>query len=265
MDGKVMTFRGDYYFLSNMFSVTFEWDGRIYKSSEAAFQSAKSLDPAVRDEFSAMSGMVAKREGKKVKLRGDWESVKEEIMEEVVRAKFSQNPELLEKLINTGDMELKEGNRWGDTYWGVNAVTGKGENRLGVILMKVRAELGGAAYFDKVGRMRAEKEEARRTKEQIISDRIAAVQDELNALPAYDFTGMQMATKAFGRVTILSHEGDRLRFMARGTEKAFALPDCIVQGFLIPDNDETTDSFRRRKALLDEMKQLEKELKANKN
>ena len=135
MCDTVMTFRGEYDFLSNMYSATFEWDGRIYLNSEAAFQSAKSLDPSVRDLFSTMSGVVAKREGKKVKLREDWELVKEKIMEEVVRAKFSQNSDLLRRLIQTGDMELIEGNRWHDTYWGVDAVTGKGKNRLGLILM----------------------------------------------------------------------------------------------------------------------------------
>ena len=81
---SIMCFRGKFDFLSNMYVATFEWDGRTYRNSEAAFQSAKSLDPSVRDEFSEMTGVVAKREGKKVKLRGDWESVKDDIMEEVV-------------------------------------------------------------------------------------------------------------------------------------------------------------------------------------
>lgn len=69
--GEVMTFRGKYSFLSNMHKASFEWDGRTYLNSEAAYQSAKSLDPAVRDAFSGMSGVVAKREGKKVKMRAD--------------------------------------------------------------------------------------------------------------------------------------------------------------------------------------------------
>ena len=62
-------------------------------------------------------------------------------MEEVVRAKFTQNPDLAARLGATGTMPLVEGNSFGDTIWGVDAKTGKGENNLGKILMKVRAEL----------------------------------------------------------------------------------------------------------------------------
>jgi len=146
----VKMFRGAYQFLSNMYTAPFVWDGRPYRNSEAAFQSAKSLDPAVRDTFSELSGVVAKRMGRQVQLRWDWERVKDEVMEEVVRAKFSQNPALLQKLLDTGDAQLIEGNRWHDRYWGVDLTTGEGENHLGRILMKIRAELGGAAYQDAV-------------------------------------------------------------------------------------------------------------------
>lgn len=38
-----------------------------------------------------------------------------------------------------GDAELIEGNTWGDRIWGV--CDGVGENRLGKILMRVRAEM----------------------------------------------------------------------------------------------------------------------------
>ena len=62
-------------------------------------------------------------------------------MEEIVRAKFYQNPQLAEKLIATADRKIVEGNTWHDTFWGVDAATGKGENHLGVILMKIREEL----------------------------------------------------------------------------------------------------------------------------
>jgi hypothetical protein len=41
-------------------------------------------------------------------------------------------------LLATGDMELIEDNDWDDTYWGV--CNGAGENNLGKLLMKIRAE-----------------------------------------------------------------------------------------------------------------------------
>ena len=259
MKEAVKTFRGSYDFLSNMYSAPLEWDGRPYRNSEAAFQSAKSLDPAVRDEFSEMTGVVAKREGKKVRLRGDWELVKDGVMEDVVRAKFSQNPELLEKLIGTGDMELIEGNRWHDTYWGVDLTTGQGENHLGIILMKIRAELGGAEYLEKARQMKEEKEEAQKNEEIALREAMAGIRAELDSLPEYDFTGMEMNTKAFGRVKILAQEGDRLKFEARGAVKMFSLPGCILQGFLIPDDQGIVDMFKRRQALQDKLKSLEKD------
>lgn len=72
-------------------------------------------------------------------MRSDWEEVKDKVMYEIVLAKFTQNPDLKEKLLATGDEYLEEGNTWGDTIWGT--VDGVGENRLGKILMRVRDEL----------------------------------------------------------------------------------------------------------------------------
>ena len=83
----------------------------------------------------------AKGVGRRVALRPDWEEVKAEIMYEIVLSKFTQHPELAEKLLETGDKTLVEGNSWNDTCWGVNLQTGQGENRLGVILMRVREKL----------------------------------------------------------------------------------------------------------------------------
>lgn len=72
-------------------------------------------------------------------MRPDWEEVKYDVMYEIVKAKFIQNPDLKEKLLSTGDEYLVEGNHWGDRTWG--QVNGVGKNWLGKILMKVREEL----------------------------------------------------------------------------------------------------------------------------
>ena len=72
-------------------------------------------------------------------LRDDWEAVKIQIMYQIVYAKFSQNPLLKQKLLDTGDAYLQEGNTWYDTFWGV--CNGVGQNNLGYILMRVREEL----------------------------------------------------------------------------------------------------------------------------
>ena len=255
---EIMTFRGEYQFLSNMYPASFVWDGRPYRNSEAAFQSAKSLDPAVRDRFSEMTGVAAKREGKKVLLRADWERVKDGVMEEVVREKFLQNPDLLRKLIDTGDRELTDGNRWHDRYWGVDLMSGEGENRLGIILMKLRAELGGQDYLEKIRKLREEKEAAEREAEETLSSEIQSVRERLDALPHDDFTGRTVATKAFGSVTIDRQEGDYLFFEVNGIEKKFQLPGCVLQGFLIPEDPAVIERCRRLQALRDELRALEK-------
>lgn len=257
-DNKVKSFRGKYGFLSNMYEVRFEWDGRTYNSSEAAFQSAKSLDPAERDRFSQMAGVTAKREGKKVALRGDWDVVKVDIMEEIVRAKFMQNPDILKLLVETGDMELIEGNRWHDKFWGVDIFSGEGENNLGRILMKVRAELGGVDLADQVAKMQEERDEARRKAEEERQAKIAAIEAEMAALPECEFVGMEFATKAFGKVTITRREGDYLFFEARGAEKKFLLPGCIVKGFLVPEDKSVVESYMRRQALMEELELAKK-------
>lgn len=132
-------FRGKYYFLSNFFEAPVIWDDITYRNNEAAFQSAKVLDKDIRQTFATLDPASAKRKGRNVQLRHDWEQVKYDIMYEICRAKFSQNEELKTKLLETEDQHLEEGNTWGDMIWGT--VNGKGQNHLGKILMRVREEL----------------------------------------------------------------------------------------------------------------------------
>lgn len=76
---------------------------------------------------------------RKLPLRCDWEGVKNQIMLEVVRAKFTQHEDLKEILLGTGDAKLVEHTE-NDNYWG-DGGDGSGKNRLGQILMQVRGEL----------------------------------------------------------------------------------------------------------------------------
>ena len=130
-------FRGKYYFLSNFYEAPVTWNGLTYLNNEAAFQSAKTFSD--RECFTNLDPSSAKKLGRKVQLRNDWENVKDNVMYEICKAKFSQNAELKNKLLATGDEHLEEGNTWGDKIWGT--VNGIGENRLGKILMKIREEL----------------------------------------------------------------------------------------------------------------------------
>lgn len=133
----ILSFRDEYFFLSNFYPVEIKLDGIVYPNAETAFQAQKTLDVEERRKFSMLKNPVqAKRLGRKVKLRDDWEEVKLDIMTEVVSQKFLQHPHLIEMLLQTGDEELIEGNKWGDRFWGV--CKGVGENHLGKILMKIR-------------------------------------------------------------------------------------------------------------------------------
>ena len=132
-------FIGDYYFLSNFYEVPVTYEKITYQNNEAAFQAQKTLDVNKRKDFAFLDPAAAKKYGRKVYLRSDWEEVKFNIMYEICKAKFTQNPELAQKLLATGEEELVEGNDWGDTIWG--KVNGKGQNNLGKILMKIREEL----------------------------------------------------------------------------------------------------------------------------
>lgn len=134
-------FRGEYFFLSNFYERPMTFGGVAYENSEAAFQAQKCMTEEEKRGFSELSPAQAKNKGRSVKLRADWEDVKVGIMEDVVRAKFEGNEDLKEKLLATGDAELREGNSWNDLFWGVCLKTGKGKNHLGKILMKIREEL----------------------------------------------------------------------------------------------------------------------------
>ncbi len=134
-------FRGEYHFLSNFYEAPVEYGGFRYLNNEAAFQAQKCLSDEERQAFFFVSAARAKSMGRRVLLRADWESVKVGLMEDIVRAKFTQNPELAALLLATGDKKLLEGNTWHDTFWGVESDTHQGENHLGKILMKIREEL----------------------------------------------------------------------------------------------------------------------------
>ena len=130
-----------YTFLSNFYEAKVTYGGLTYGTNEAAFQAQKCMTEEEKQPFTEYGPGKSKGMGRKVLLRPDWEQVKVGIMEEIVRAKFTQHPDLARLLIGTGNKILVEGNHWGDTCWGVDTRNGQGENHLGKILMKVRKEL----------------------------------------------------------------------------------------------------------------------------
>lgn len=132
-------FSGKYRFLSNFHPVDVGYEGLIYPSVEHAFQAAKTLNTGLRAAIRmAGSPGAAKKMGRAVKLRDDWEDVKIEVMAHLLERKFA-HPGYRKMLLDTGNEELIEGNTWGDTFWGVCG--GKGKNNLGILLMDLRFAL----------------------------------------------------------------------------------------------------------------------------
>ncbi len=135
---KIDHFVGGHRWLSNFWLVPVMFEGHQYRSVEHAYVAAKTTDPAIREQVRLIETPgAAKRFGRKIELRPDWETVKLGVMEIMLRSKFRQE-RLRLLLLSTGDAELVEGNTWGDTFWGV--CDGVGENHLGKLLMKLRAE-----------------------------------------------------------------------------------------------------------------------------
>ena len=166
----IREFRGAYLFLSNFYPwdgrremcepVWMEFDGIKYPSAEHAYQAQKyglgadgEIGQALKERIARMTeysggknpAARAKKAGRDAMLpweRGVWDEQKDDIMYRVVLAKFTQSWSLRRLLMNTSNAHLEEGNWWGDRYWGVSpAGSGRGLNRLGEILMRVREEL----------------------------------------------------------------------------------------------------------------------------
>ena len=139
----IVLFRGTYSFLSNYFDYCpVSYEGLTYRNSEAAYQAAKAVNPEDRKMFCDVNPGKAKALGKKIQLRPDWDNVKADVMRAVIRAKFTQHPELTNWLIATGYEELVEGNYWHDNFFGdcrcPACRDNPGLNMLGKILMEER-------------------------------------------------------------------------------------------------------------------------------
>ena len=122
------------------------YDNRIYDSSEAAYQSMKTLNPSIRNKFIGLTPDESKWLGRQIQasseLRKDWWKVQYKLMQEIVSAKFTQNPELLNELIKTkGYYLIEDTTGWHDRIWGkcyCGNCKGVGWNYLGSILTDFR-------------------------------------------------------------------------------------------------------------------------------
>lgn len=133
----ITAFKGKYRFLSNFYDAPFSYELAAWPTSEHAYQAAKTFDKDQKTsiQLCATPG-AAKRLGKMVTRRSDWEEIKVRVMGEILKAKFDQNDYLKRQLTATGTEDLVEGNTWGDVFWGM--CKGEGQNNLGKLLMDLR-------------------------------------------------------------------------------------------------------------------------------
>jgi ribA/ribD-fused uncharacterized protein len=134
--------RAEYGYLSNFWPAPITLKGVVWPTSEHYFQAQKFAGTAHEEAIRQAPGpMIAARMGRSRArpLRSDWDAVKEKIMLEALRAKFGQHVDLAARLRATGDALLIERNAR-DGYW-ADGGDGRGLNRLGALLMRVRDEM----------------------------------------------------------------------------------------------------------------------------
>jgi ribA/ribD-fused uncharacterized protein len=117
-------------------------NGKQWPTSEHFYQAQKFAGTKHEEEIRlARSPTEAARMARNPGyfVRSDWDMIKDKVMFDAVRAKFQQHRRLADRLLATSDALLVQ-HTPNDAYWG-DGGDGTGENRLGRILMHVRAEL----------------------------------------------------------------------------------------------------------------------------
>jgi len=142
MTEPITRFSGEYAFLSNFFPCKIESGGFTFLSVEAAFQAMKCADATEMGKFQNLTASKAKSLGRRVRLRTDWNEVRNAFMLDFLRIKFEISA-MRVQLLQTGNRQLIEGNTWHDRYWGAELVQGEwiGHNTLGKLLEQVREEI----------------------------------------------------------------------------------------------------------------------------
>ena len=142
---------------SNLYRREIEFEGEKFATSEHAYQAGKARKPEVRKwlmEAPSPALLAMAAHGLYVwDINSDWSKTKFDRMKRVLQAKFTQHDDLRQLLLSTGTARLVESatvDNAVNRLWG--EVNGVGKNKLGELLMEVRAELAAAAAPAKVKR-----------------------------------------------------------------------------------------------------------------
>lgn len=142
---------------SNLYRREIEFEDEKFATSEHAYQAGKARKPEVRKwlmEAPSPALLAMAAHGLYVwDINSDWSKVKFDRMKRVLQAKFTQHEDLKQLLLSTGTARLVESatvDNAVNRLWG--EVNGVGKNKLGELLMEVRAELAAAAALAKTKR-----------------------------------------------------------------------------------------------------------------
>lgn len=130
--------------LDNCSAFRVEYNGVRFATAEAAFQAQAfvTTEPGLAYRIFEAPSVYEADTIAQVNhdlRRADWDEVKVQVMESVLRAKMAQHPYVRQKLLETGDCPIAADTPT-DSFWGCGADR-KGQNELGKLWMKLRAEL----------------------------------------------------------------------------------------------------------------------------
>ena len=136
----------DWGWMSNFYPSEIVIDEISYPTVEHYYQSKKASDIIVELWIrNAPTPYLAFKAGRSLKptffigstdcVKTDWDDIKVDVMKKALKAKFTQNPYLGKKLIDTGNAVLHEESPT-DIFWGK-----KGKDMLGKLLMEIRNEI----------------------------------------------------------------------------------------------------------------------------
>ena len=151
--GPILFYNKDepYYEFTNFAPYSATIDGIKYPTSEHYFQSQKLVGTPYCNYIATLERPRQAFEFPRKPhvaswVRKDWQSVKDDVMYKALYHKFKQHQQLYELLLSTQDRRLVEHSPY-DSYWG-DGGDGKGLNKLGELLMKLRNALRGHPSSD---------------------------------------------------------------------------------------------------------------------
>lgn len=146
-----LAFCSEWAYLSNLYYIPFQYNGRDHNSVEQCYQTEGALfhnKNALAERIICTEDLhKCKKLGEEVTEKTEWIGVREKIMKEIAYQKFAQNEELRDELIRTGTAPLYEAVTSG-SVWSINSSiyskatfeeTATGPNAMGKILGEIRA------------------------------------------------------------------------------------------------------------------------------